>query len=86
MVKLPHRIHPKSSSVCLIVKDTESDAEKTVDQFRDMLKEVDVKSVDLILPLDTLKKEWKGKKFFLFNLKPKKIFDPEKFLTLKQKR
>ena len=63
MVKLPHRIHPKSSSVCLIVKDTESDAEKTVDQFRDMLKEVDVKSVDLILPLDTLKKEWKGKNF-----------------------
>jgi len=60
LVKLPHRIHPKSSSVCLIVKDTESDAEKTVDQFRDMLKEVDVKSVDLILPLDTLKKEWKG--------------------------
>ena len=95
MVKLPHRIHPKSSSVCLIVKDTESDAEKTVDQFRDMLKEVDVKSVDLILPLDTLKKEWKGKdlsftiKFLtlkIFNLKKLitlKIFNPKKFITPK---
>ena len=60
LVKLPHRIHAKSSSVCLIVKDTESDPEKTADKFKDILKGVDVDSVDMIMPLDTLKKEWKG--------------------------
>ncbi|XP_052070346.1 ribosomal L1 domain-containing protein 1-like [Mytilus californianus] len=61
-IKLPHGLHKKNTEVCLFVKDVDKKSrehELTSDHFKDLLKSKGVTCISEIIPLKSLKLEYK---------------------------
>ncbi|BFZ03046.1 hypothetical protein BsWGS_06085 [Bradybaena similaris] len=61
-LKLPHAIRPSNLEVCLLVKDLDRfdrDYEPTTNHFKDFLRKKGVSSINEVIPLKSLKMEYK---------------------------